>query len=385
LFGDVLGNLKMLSHCEIYSYVFKKDPFYFRVQIALFVPYMLYDLAAELYFLIFIHSFPNLIYTVVQTEALNTVNFDILLLVDVVLPLVITIITFIFNLFLEEEKEDAEMEKVLKDLKGHQLFFDYLKREYFIENILFWDDIMNYKRLEKDDLTMKSWLADETKKRSIYKDHAKRICDKYLNGDKSLMEVNVPKREIDFIQQQMKLNICDSHSFDEVLDSVRLNLGDSFSRFCVTTSYQMYVAEMEIEKDLMDQEKAPKRMGLIGYVRKLFGNFRENVGRNAFHLSSRRRSSRLSRTIDGRMDVDAKSYCDSVRRSGGRRHAMIEMAEIGVKASNSANVGNESSKEDGIIVINANDVSSAVVKSDFSTHRQRRPAIVLQQSKLSEI
>jgi len=136
---------------------------------------------------------------------------------------------------------------------------------------------------------------------------------------------------------------------------------------------------------LMDQEKAPKRMGLIGYVRKLFGNFRKNVRRNAFRLSSRRRSSRLSRTVGGRMEVNIKSDGDIGGESGDRDHGMVEMAEIGITASSSANVVNGIIKEDGIIIINANDVSSDVVKSDFSIHRQRRPAIIEQQSKVSEI
>jgi len=62
-----------------------------------------------------------LIYATTETEILNTVNFDLLLLIDVVLPLVITIISFIINLFLEEEVEENVLEKLLRDPKGHAL------------------------------------------------------------------------------------------------------------------------------------------------------------------------------------------------------------------------------------------------------------------------
>jgi len=271
LFGDVLGNLKMLSHCEIYNYVFKKDPFYFRVQIALFVPYMLYDLAAELYFLIAIQSFPDLIYTVVQTEALNTVNFDILLLIDVVLPLMLSVFTFIINLFLEEKVEDSEVEKLLGDPQGHQVMLEFLKKSYLIENLYCWDDILKYRSLEKEDLVLMS-LKDEVKRRGILGIHAKRIYDKYFNGESSLMEVNVPKRETDIILKLLKQKKANLQIFDEVFYYVRDNLADLYSRLILTTEFIKYQKQKEVEKQLM--EKTQRKFGL-------FRNFWNNVKRKS--------------------------------------------------------------------------------------------------------
>jgi len=295
LFGDVLGNLKMLSHCEIYNYVFKKDPFYFRVQIALFVPYMLYDLAAELYFLIVIQSFPDLIYTVVQTEALNTVNFDILLLIDVVLPLMLSIFTFIINLFLEEKVEDSDVEKLLGDPQGRQVMLDFLKKAYLIENLYCWDDILKFRSLEKEDPVLMS-LKDEVKRRGILGIHAKRIYDKYFNGELSLMEVNVPKRETELILKLLKQKKANLQIFDEVLYYVRSNLASLYSQLSLTTEFMKYQKQKEIEKQLM--EKTQKKLGLIGYVKKLLGNFQKNVKRKASILGSRRGSSFSSNSLN---------------------------------------------------------------------------------------
>jgi len=204
LIGDLVSNQNLLRRCDWFSYIFKMDPFYFRLQIALFVPYMIYNCVSELYLLIAIQSFPDLIYTVTQTETLNTVNFDILFLIDVVLPLSITIISVIINLFLEEEAQDNDLVKLLKDKKGRDLFETYVKKEYAVENLYCWIDI-----------TLRS-LTEPLKRRCYLSIHAKRICDKYFKGDKSLMEVNVTKKETDLLWRKLKQKKVDSQIFDRI-------------------------------------------------------------------------------------------------------------------------------------------------------------------------
>jgi len=217
-------------------------------------------------------------------------------LIDVVLPLVITIISFIINLFLEEEVEENVLEKLLRDPKGHDLVEAHLKKEYSVENLYCWDDIEKYKNLGKEDVTLKS-LTEDVKRRGYLAIHAKRICDKYFNGDKSLMELNVQKKDTDFLWRKLKHKKADLEFFDKILQAVKVNLSDSYSRIVLTREYKQYVAEKEVEQLLMEKDKKVK-LGLIGYVRKLFGNFQRNVKRKASILGGRRGSSFRSNSVN---------------------------------------------------------------------------------------
>jgi len=387
LFGDVLGNLKMLSRCEIYKYVFKKDPFYFRVQIALFVPYMLYDLAAELYFLIAIQSFPDLIYTVVQTEALNTVNFDILLLIDVVLPLSITIFSVIINLFLEEEVEDSDLMKLLKDPKGRDLFEVFVKKDYTVENFCCWIDIDIFKRLEQEDVTLRS-LTDSKKRGGYLSIHAKRICDKYFKGDKSLMEVNVTKKETDLLWRKLKQKKVDSQIFDEVLVSIKLNLLDSYLRFISTAPFKSYQLEQEINTSLIDAGKK-KRLGWIAYIRKLFGNFQRNVKRKASFIK-RSSTLRLSIIPNESAAATAKipSTASSVEENITIRNRSVEMLDLASQkrfdmahAESQKINNNEVADEINVEILNTSS-NSNVASTELPLNSDQ---VLMQQSKRSRV
>jgi len=229
--------------------------------------------------MIVIQSFPDLIHAATETEILNTVNFDLLLLIDIFLPLLITIFSFIINLFLEEEVEENVLEKLLRDPKGHQLMFDYVKKEFSVENLYCWEDIEKYRNMGKEDVTFKS-LTDNVKRRGYPSIHAKRICDKYFNGDESLMEVNVQKKDTDLLWRKLKQKNVDLEMFDNILKTVEVNLCDSYSRFRLTKEYKQYIAEKGVEQLLMEKDRKVK-LELFGYVRNLFGNFLRNVKRKS--------------------------------------------------------------------------------------------------------
>jgi len=149
--------------------------------------------------------------------------------------------------------------------------------------------------LEKEDPVLMS-LKDEVKRRGILGIHAKRIYDKYFNGELSLMEVNVPKRETELILKLLKQKKANLQIFDEVLYYVRSNLASLYSQLSLTTEFMKYQKQKEIEKQLM--EKTQKKLGLIGYVKKLLGNFQKNVKRKASILGSRRGSSFSSNSLN---------------------------------------------------------------------------------------
>ena len=65
------------------------------------------------------------------------------------LPLTLTIFSVIINLFLEEEVEDSDLMKLLKDPKGRDLFEAFVKKDYAVENFYCWIDIDMFKSMAK--------------------------------------------------------------------------------------------------------------------------------------------------------------------------------------------------------------------------------------------
>jgi len=227
-----------------------------------------------LYFVITITNFPDLIAENNITEILNTINFGILYLIDVTLPLFLTILQFIISLFVEGEIEESVLDQVLRDPKGHDLIAEFCKMEYSVENVYAWDDIEAYKRVEKDDPAFKS-LTDSQQRKLLLITHARRILSKYFAGGKSLMEVNCQQKDIDTILKKIQLKQVDRHLFDKLLETVSMNLCDSFSRFCLTSQYKKFLAEKVLVNVLMEKEQK------LGKALKAWINFRRNVVKTA--------------------------------------------------------------------------------------------------------
>jgi len=221
-------------------------------------------------------------------------------LIDVVFPLVLTIFHFIAKLFLEEEVEENELYKLLKEPKGFSMMMEFLKAEYSVENLYCWSEIMKFKNVEKEDQMMKSVLDNEGKKRALYCIYAKRIADKFFNGEKSLMEVNVQKKDTDVIWKKLKVRQVDETIFDKIFGTIRENLADSFSRLVSTADYQAFKLEKELEKEFMDKDKL-KKYGLMKKIKKYLTSFKRNVMKRLNAL--RTASSSISSLEDTSMDL----------------------------------------------------------------------------------
>jgi len=168
--------------------------------------------------------------------------------------------------------------------------------EFSVENLYCWDDIEKYKNLGKEDVTYKS-LTEDGKKSGYLSIHAKRICDRYFNGDKSLMEVNVQKKDTDLLWRKLKQKNVDLEMFDKILETAEVNLCDSYSRFHLTKEYKQYIAEKGVEQSLKEKDRKIK-LGLIGYIRNLFGNFLRNVKRKSLSFREKIISSFRSNSVN---------------------------------------------------------------------------------------
>ena len=99
------------------------------------------------------------------------------------------------------------------------------------------------------------------------------------------------------------------------------------------THHKQYQLEKNIEHSLMDNENRVKRLGLIAYFRKLFGNFQRNVRRKAFFIG-RRRTSIVTSTGGGDIIPPNKLLSPTITTNQkGDDRKQVEMMEIQVKMS----------------------------------------------------
>jgi len=111
----------------------------------------------------------------------------------------------------------------------------------------------------------------------MYVIHAKRICDKYFHGDKSMMEVDIQKKDYDEIWRKLMKRQADRTFFDAVLVPIKEKIVDTLTRFKLSSSdYRKYLMEIKVAKNLMDQEEDEKKK--TGIFRRVVKNFRKKTG-----------------------------------------------------------------------------------------------------------
>jgi hypothetical protein len=186
LLVDAIGNAnKIFRQCKIIDYVFFSDPYWFRVQIILFLPFMVYSLLSQIHSLVVANTYTGIVVNHTTLIILDTINAHILLILDVFFPLVITIIVYFRVLCAKKGKHD-EFEVMFKNQELREIFARFSKKEFSIENYLCWNELNEY-------LT--------TTKREAKADH---IFATYLNGEKSVMEVNLDRKTCSAVHAKSK-------------------------------------------------------------------------------------------------------------------------------------------------------------------------------------
>jgi hypothetical protein len=230
LLSDIIPNYKLILSCKWIQYILYNDPYYFRAQIFMFLPFMMYSLVIEFVSLAITKDYGEVVQNFGPTIILNTIQVSILLIIDVVFPLVMTIIELIKR-GLRRKKVDKGIESYLMDSEIEKLFVSFSEREYSLENILCYQDIREFKSSLKDPLN---------------------IYFRYFNGNSSVMEVNVPGKQCQIIYDQLKSGQFDVHLFDEIEKTIITNLSDTWSRFRFEHSYTQYIEKQKSEKEMIE-------------------------------------------------------------------------------------------------------------------------------------
>ncbi|KAL0483722.1 7 TM domain-containing transmembrane protein [Acrasis kona] len=117
------------------------------------------------------------------------------------------------------------------DVTTHELFRDFAKKEFSVENVLIYDDIARF----KNNVNVERY------------EQAKLIFDSYLASG-SLNQVNLPSKSADSAAEKLKAYEEDKEGctlgddlFDGVLQQVVVNLRDTYMRLWYTQAFKEYV------------------------------------------------------------------------------------------------------------------------------------------------
>jgi hypothetical protein len=234
LISDMIPNWRLLfTKCKWIDYVFHQDPYWFRAQIVLFVPFMIFSLVIEIYTLATTTTYFDVVSNFQDDIALNTTQAAILLIIDVLFPLIITIMALIVPLCRKKVNTNS-LENILNDEESMKLFGEFCKMEFSIENLACYQDIQVFKKTKTDPLTP---------------------YFKYFNGANSVMEVNCPRGTCQAIYEQLKSGSYDEHLFDPLEKDVLGNLSDTYSRVSFWDKYVRYLQAKVKQVELIEGEK----------------------------------------------------------------------------------------------------------------------------------
>jgi hypothetical protein len=221
----------LIIKCQWIQFIFYNDPYFFRAQIFMFMPLMIYSLVIEFISLGLTRNYVGVVQNFGTTIILNTVQVSILLLVDVVFPLTMTLIELFRMCVMRSKLRNVGMDEYFKDPYVEKLFLDFCEREYSLENILCYKDIQEYKKTLKDPL-------------SIY--------FRYLNGNSSTMEVNISRRQCNSVYEKLKSGSFDITLFAEVETAIIANLSDTWSRFESVGTYVRHLQTKKSELEMIE-------------------------------------------------------------------------------------------------------------------------------------
>ena len=221
------------------SFLIQKDPFFFRIQNIFIIPLIIitvfYDFLGSGFWTFNSECFvENDEISIFKTLLYFIENFLYIIYFSGIVVF-ITILNRIKSCFVKKQtKFIDQLEAIFLNPETKELFIEYAKYEFSIENILLYDEIKNYQNLND-------------KQRSK---QANKIFLKYLNGEFSELEVNIPKRYTKPVRMHIdSKEIPDWDIFEQILQITKENLSDTFSRFILSNEMENYTKTRQIVEE----------------------------------------------------------------------------------------------------------------------------------------
>lgn len=225
--ADFIVNWDTIKTCNLFKF-WKEDIYYFRVEI--FTGF------------IFVYGFfvTNSILlragvlerSPIARGILYSIGFHLLFFFQTIFPLILTIFKFIFTCGKKQPQKD-DILLCLEDKRGREIFYEFAKAEYSLENVLCYEDIKRY------DLEM-----DNVVKKQI----AKEIYDTYL-AINSQLEINCPRSSCEKVFEKMSTGEVSKNLFVGIEQQLIINLSDTFSRLMFDYDYQKWETQKKLIRD----------------------------------------------------------------------------------------------------------------------------------------
>eukprot|EP01080_Neovahlkampfia_damariscottae_P004237 gene4237-7574_t len=220
---------------NLFHIFWKKDPLSFRIE----------NLIGSI--LIFIYLIVSIIFTFVDIESnriafvlINSFQFHLLFIYQVVFVLVITLSQLLRKLICTRKQKKDEIDIILLDEEvGYPLFLNYSIDEFSSENVLIYKHIKKYEKTK-----------DFDERKQIAQD----IVQTYL-GFSSPLEVNVNGKTRNLVKARFEEGKFENDMFDECLLQIRYNLFDTYSRFQSSPDFVFYSNQQHFKKEMNLIEK----------------------------------------------------------------------------------------------------------------------------------
>lgn len=229
---DLIFSWKTIVKCHWINYIFYKDPFFIRVQIYAFVPFLIYSIIAQLYIFSNSFYFKDVVLTFDKTLILNTITYNLVYIIEILFPLICTFIVFLFRYFKRPAKKDPIL-VTLNNPKIYRLFQQFCINEFNAENIICWREIQAYK------------IAEDKKKVAI------QIFQKFLRGPHTyLMLIYCPFDIVEAIKEKIQSDMCEIDLFSQLEEHLLKNLESTYDRFLYSDVYVLYKEGVEVDSEL---------------------------------------------------------------------------------------------------------------------------------------
>eukprot|EP01080_Neovahlkampfia_damariscottae_P012452 gene12452-6203_t len=235
--------LKLLK-LQTTDFYIHSDPYFFRLeQIIAFIIFALYFLFEMINLNVLIFGTENAFYFYFG-KFFSTIGRSVITYLfafyQALLPLLVTLlvlfIKWIKKIIYKDKVIDSDnLDLMLDDDKFFDLFLEFAKSEWSQENLLCYRDIRKFKR------------AKTKEKRT---DQAFNIYYIYLNGKNSPAEVNIDGKTCIRLFKTINDESCkfESDTFENVEKTVKVNIADTWGRFCLTDVFTKYEKNAQFQE-----------------------------------------------------------------------------------------------------------------------------------------
>jgi hypothetical protein len=239
LFGVLIIDFVLNIKCKAkkcFKFWLNTDPFYFRIQHLLLFPLTTFTTIVSVIRILSMTDTSVCTITVlgILDMTLYFIEEFFFILYFSGFVLAITYFKKFKSLIVTKKIIDIDaIDEIFSNEYKLDMFREFCDQEFSTENLLLYEAIKKFQSTNK---TMRKSIANE-------------IYSKYLNGNLSELEANVPRSMTIKVKSKLDLEFFEYDLFNEILFVVKENLSDTYSRFIISEVSENYELTLKLIKD----------------------------------------------------------------------------------------------------------------------------------------